>query len=198
MTLPGRSGRGRPEPDQPGAMSAGRGAVLVGVAVLVGLLILLVLNGASGGGGGSDTTPVTVAPTVTTAAGTPATTASRTTATTTPAKTKTTTTTVKATKGARAPADVVVQVLNGSGVQGAATQRSNDLKAKGYQVLPAGNAATTRTGTAVQCRAGYEKDATALSQTLQTLGVSASVEPLPEPLPTGYEASANCYVVLGK
>jgi len=113
-------------------------------------------------------------------------------------KTKTTTTTVKATKGARPPAEVIVQVLNGSGVQGAATQRSNDLKAKGYQVLPAGNAPTTRTGTSVECHSGYEKDATALSQSLQTLGISASVSPLPDPLPSEYEASANCYVILGK
>lgn len=197
MTLPGRPPRGRPESEGPGATSAARGAVLVGVAVLVGLLMFLVIDGSSGGGG-SDTAPVDGAGTVTTTPGaTSATTvAGGTTATT--VRSKTTSTTVKASKGARPAAEVVVQVLNGSGVQGAATQRSNDLKAKGYQVLPSGNAPTTRTGTVIECRSGFDKDAVALSQTLQTLGVSAAVSPLPEPLPTGYEASANCYVVLGK
>lgn len=199
MTLPGRPSRGRPEPEGHGATSAARGAILVGVAVLVGLLMFLVIDGASGGGGGSDTAPVTAPPAAvtTTPGATSATTAAGGTTVTTK-KSKTTTTTAKATKGARPAAEVVVQVLNGSGIQGAATQRSNDLKAKGYQVLPAGNAPTTRTGTAVECHSGYEKDAVALSQTLQTLGVSAAVSPLPEPLPSGYEASANCYVILGK
>lgn len=198
MTLPGRPPRGRPEPDGHGATSAARGAILVAVAVLVGLLLVLVIDGAQGGGG-DDTAPVADGSTV-------ATTVPRSTSVTTVAggttvttkKAKTTTTTVKASKGARPAAEVVVQVLNGSGVQGAATQRSNDLKAKGYQVLPSGNAPATRTGTVIECRSGFEKDGVALSQTLQTLGVSAAVSPLPEPLPTGYEASANCYVILGK
>lgn len=198
MTLPGRPPRERPD-DGHVVMSAGRGAILVAGAVLAGVLILLTLNGSGGGGadtGGSttDTTPVTVpvtsaGPTATTKAGTTATTK----------KPKTTGTTTKSDgKTARSNDQVVAQVLNGSGIQGAATQRSNDLKAKGYQVLPAGNAPTQRTGTVVSCRAGYEKEAAALAQTLQTLGVSASVAALPDPLPSGYEASANCYVLLGK
>ena len=91
-----------------------------------------------------------------------------------------------------------MQVLNGSGVQGAATQRSNDLKAKGYQVLPAGNAPETRDGTVVQCIAGYEKEADVLVTTLGELGVPAAVEAVPDPLPAGYDTAANCYVLLGK
>jgi len=198
MTLPGRPPRGRPEPDGHGATSAARGAILVAVAVLVGLLLVLVIDGAQGGGG-DDTAPVADGSTV-------ATTVPRSTSVTTVAggttvttkKARTTTTTVKASKGARPAAEVVVQVLNGSGVQGAATQRTNDLKAKGYQVLPAGNAPSTRAGTAVQCATGYEKEAEVLVATLNELGVPSTVQPLASPLPAGFDASANCYVLLGK
>ena len=200
MSLPGRPPRGRgPEDERHVVMSAGRGAVLVGIAVLVGLLIFLTLDGANGGGGGGGSTPTPTTPAAT--SGTTGTTtgggSAGTTATTTKKKT-TTTTAAKSDGKLRSNDQVVVQVLNGSGVQGAATQRSNDLKAKGYQVLPAGNAPSTRTGTVVQCKSGYEKEAAALAATLQTIGVPATVSGLPDPLPSGYEASANCYVLLGK
>jgi len=173
-------------------MSAGRGGFLIAAAVVVGLLIFLVVDrsGPSSSGTTTATTPVTSLTTpATNADGTPVTTVADTTATT---KAKT-----NNNKTARSNDQVVVQVLNASGVQGAATQRTNDLKAKGYQALPAGNAATTRPGTAVQCKAGYEKEADVLVTTLGELGVPATVEAVPDPLPAGYDAGANCYVVLG-
>jgi hypothetical protein len=92
---------------------------------------------------------------------------------------------------------VVVQVLNGSGLQGAATTKTNDLKAKGYQTAAAGNAAL-QNGTTVQCKAGYDKEAQELVNQLATLGTTATVQPIPNPLPAGYEPTANCYVLLGK
>lgn len=185
-------GRG---PDSGGsAMSASRGGILIGVAVVVGLLIFSVIN-RGGPTGGSSTTTVTEPTTVVTV---PTTNADGTTATTTSETTATTKAKKNSTKTARTNDQVVVQVLNGSGVQGAATQRSNDLKAKGYQVLPAGNAPATRDGTAVQCVAGYEKEAEALVTTLNDLGVPATVEALPNPVPAGYDTAANCYVLLGK
>jgi len=177
-------------------MSASRGGILIGVAVVVGILIFLVIGRgdpatvpATGG-----TTPVATTPAGTTDDGTGGTTAT----TVKGAKTTATTEAKKSTKAARANDQVVVQVLNGSGVQGAATQRSNDLKAKGYQVLPAGNAPSTRAGTAVQCATGYEKEAEVLVATLNELGVPSTVQPLASPLPAGFDASANCYVLLGK
>ena len=203
MSLPGRPPRGRPTEPSSGhaAMSAGRGAVLVGVAVVVGILILTTIDN---GGPATSTPVVTEAPVVipttpaTNVGGSPVVTTAAATTATTKAK-KTTSTTAKSdAKGARGNDQVVVQVLNGSGVQGAATQRSNDLKAKGYQVLPAGNAPSQRTGTSVQCKAGYEKEATVLATTLNDLGVPSTVEPIPNPLPAGFDASANCYVLLGK
>jgi len=174
------------------AMSASRGGIIVGAAVVVGLLIFSVIS-RGGPDEGSSTSTVTT-PTVVTV---PATNADGTTVVT-EAPTTDTTKAKKNSKTARSNDQVVVQVLNGSGVQGAATQRSNDLKAKGYQVLPPGNADTTRDGTGVQCIAGYEKEGEALVATLNELGVPAAVEPLPSPLPAGYDTAGNCYVLLGK
>lgn len=195
MSLPGQTSRGRGQEPSGGAMSASRGGILVGVAVVAGILIFSVINR----GSPSATTPVVTQSPVTVITvpatnldGTPAATAAETTVTTKAKKSSGSKT------AARSNDQVVVQVLNGSGVQGAATQRSNDLKAKAYQVLPAGNAPSTRDGTVVQCKAGYEKEADALVATLNELGVPSTVEAVADPLPAGFDAAANCYVLLGK
>ncbi len=195
MSLPGQPPRGRAPESGGGAMSASRGGMLIGVAVVVGILIFSVINR----GGPSAGTPVVTQPPVTVITtpatnldGSPAAPVPETTATTKAKKSS-------SSKTARANDQVVVQVLNGSGVQNAATQRSNDLKAKGYQVLPAGNAPETRTGSVVKCKAGYEKEAEVLASTLlNDLGVPTTTEAVPDPLPAGHDASANCYVLLGK
>jgi hypothetical protein len=179
MAMP--RGRGR-TPGRNVALTATRGAVLIGVAVVIGLVLLQVVDDAGGGGGGGAASG---------GGGTPVTTAA-------PDGSSTTTTTTVSPNGARPPSQVVVQVLNGSGVQGAANQRSSDLKAKGYQVLPPGNAPAPRTGTAVQCKKGYEKEAQALVAALNTLAIKATIEPFPNPAPVGPSAQANCLVILGK
>jgi LytR cell envelope-related transcriptional attenuator len=177
-------GRGR-SPWRNLVATAARGAILIGLAVAIGLVLLQVVDDAGGGGGGG------------TASGGGG--GGGTVTTTAPAGGSTTTTTAAASpNGARPASQVAVQVLNGSGVQGAANQRSNDLKAKGYQVLPAGNAPAPRTGTAVQCKKGYEKEAAALVTVLGTLAIKATVEPFPNPAPVGPNAQANCLVILGK
>ena len=205
MSFPG-SGRGR-GPDSPNnsvMMSAGRGAVLVAVAVIVGLVILKVVDDSSST---ASTTPaVTEAPSspvvtvpATNLDGTPAKTTATTAGTTNTTKgNKTTSTTAKGAKEARPNDQVVVQVLNGSGIQNAATTRTNDLKARGYQTTPAGNAPAQRNGTGVQCKAGYEKEAEKLVSELAAIGVTATVEPIANPLPTQFDGTANCYVLLGK
>jgi hypothetical protein len=204
MSLPG-AGRGR-GPDAPNngvMMSAGRGAVLVVVAVIAGLLVLAVLRDSPSD---SSTSPVTQAPVVTTLAvpltnldGSPvATTAPGTTVTTKAKKSTTTTAKSGSNSKARSNDQVVVQVLNGSGIPNAASTRSNDLKARGYQTASAGNAPAQRNGTAVKCKAGYEKEAEQLVTELAAIGVTAVVEPLDNPLPTGFDPTANCYVILGK
>jgi len=196
---PSRGGNGGSEGNNHIVMSAGRGAILVGLAVIVGLLVYAVVDDTHVSSKPSAATSATGA-TATTAPGAgPGGTTATTGGTTATTKAKTTTTTAKAsdTKGARPNDQVVVQVLNGSEVSGAATTRSNDLKAKGYQTVPANNT-TVRTGTAVQCRPDYSKEANVLVATLKDLGVTAVVEPLPNPVPANYDAAANCYVVLGK
>jgi len=202
MTFPG-SGRGRgSDSGDHVVMSAGRGAVLVAVAVIVGLVVLKAVDDSNSN---ASTTPVaTQAPTSPTAVpstnldGTPAGTTANPGGTTNTTKPKSTSTTAKGTKSARPNDQVVVQVLNGSGIQNAATTRTNDLKARGYQTAPAGNAPAQRTGSAVQCKAGYEKEAEQLVTELAAVGVTATIEPISNPLPTQFDATANCYVLLGK
>jgi hypothetical protein len=186
-------------------MSAGRGAILVVVAIVVGVLAFQIVDDSSGPASGdvttaTVTTPTTIVTPATNPDGTTATTvaAAETTTTTKAKKNKNTTATTVDASGTRPPDQVVVQVLNGSGIQGAATQRTNDLKAKGYQVLAPGNAAGQRTGSGVMCKDGYSKEAAALVQSLKDLGVSAAVEALPNPQPTGFNGDASCYVILGK
>jgi LytR cell envelope-related transcriptional attenuator len=204
MSFPG-SGRGR-NPDSGNnhvVMSAGRGAVLVAVAVIVGLGVLKAVDDSNSS---ASTTPVvTEAPTTPTGAvpatnanGSPATTTANGGGTSSTTKPKTTSTTAKSTKNARPNNEVVVQVLNGSGIQNAATTRTNDLKARGYQTAPAGNAPAPRTGSAVQCKAGYEKEAEQLVTELAAIGVTATIEQISNPLPTQFDGTANCYVLLGK
>jgi len=196
MNFPGR-GRGN-EPGGGVVMSAGRGAILVGVAVVVGLLVLAVVDNGDPGSSAPSSPATTIAPvSPTNPDGTPATTAASGETTPTTKAKKSTTSTVN-TRGARPNDQVVVQVLNGSGLQGAAGTRTNDLKAKGYQTVPAGNAPAQRDGTGVQCKEGYAKEAQVLVNTLQELGVTAAVEALTQPLPAGFDATANCYVILGR
>lgn len=207
MSFPGPGrGRGPDSGNNHVVMSAGRGAVLVGVAVIAGLLVLATVRDSKSSGSSADT--ATTAPVITTSPvpatnldGSPAATTvttARTTGTTN-AK-KSTTTTAKSGSGAKARdnSQVVVQVLNGSGIQNAATTRTNDLKARGYQTANAGNAPAQQTGTTVQCKAGYEKEAEQLVSELSQIGVPATVQPIANPLPVGFEPTANCYVLLGK
>ena len=194
-------------------MSAGRGAVLVGAAVVCGIVMLGIIGDSTPSSSGAETpvvtttltlTPATTLPsTATTKAATTATTKAATTATTKAATTATTKKTTATTKAAssgtvRPPAQVQVQVLNGSGIAGAATQRTSDIQAKGYSMLAAGNAPSQRTGSGVQCIAGYDKEAAALVTVLKDLGITAQVEALPSPVPSGFDTKANCYVLLGK
>jgi hypothetical protein len=93
----------------------------------------------------------------------------------------------------RPPAQVRVQVVNSSGATGAATTKSNELKGLGYVVVGVANGAS-RTGIAVQCKSGFEKEAVALAR---NVAAGTTVEPFPTPAPAG-SADADCLVVLGK
>lgn len=152
--------------------SAARGAALVALAVILGVVLLQAIDDGNNDQVGdaatsSSTTSTTVggADTTDTSASTPAATVP--------------------------PAEVTVRVLNGSGVAGAAGGLTNTLKAKGYRTLLAGDASAARKGSVV-----YAKPAkTAECTTLAGLITDAKVEPMPDPVPGGQDA--DCIVVLG-
>jgi len=158
------------------AFSAARGAFLIGIAVIIGIVLLQVIDdGTTGpigdGGSGSSAGGVTT----TTAPGSSSTTAS--TAAATPAK---------------APAEVSVLVLNGSGRPGAASAQTNALKAKGYQTGSPADA-PKRTGSIVYFKPGLDRECTAVAAFVDG---APKVEAMPTPAPTGSENS-SCVVILG-
>jgi hypothetical protein len=163
------------------AGSAARGAALIALAVIIGIVLLQVIDdGTSGpiGDGGNvsagGTTPTT-APTTDNGGDGSSSTSSTTAAT--PAK---------------QPAEVAVLVLNGSGRPGAATSRSNSLKAEGYQTKTPADA-PQRQGTVVYYKPGYDRECTTVAS---IVGGAPQVQPIPNPPPTGSE-TANCVVILG-
>lgn len=164
--------------------SAARGAALIGLAVVIGVVLLQVVDTGKGGGGGEGGGG--------SAGGT-------TTTTTTAAGSSTTTTatgssTTKAPTGpVKQPGQLTVEVLNGSGKVGAAGALSGELAKKGYQMGKPTDAPKLRTGTAVSCTAGLDREATALAA---AVGSAAKVEPFPSPVPPGAE-KANCIVIVG-
>ena len=153
--------------------SAARGAALIAVAVILGVVLLNAIDdGNSGpvGDGGSGN--------------------SSTTTTTTLAKDGSSTTST--TKAAPVPpAEVSVLVLNGSGRAGVAGTLTNTLKAKGYKTLLPNNAPAVRAGTVVYAKTGK----TAVCTTLAASIPGSKVQPMPTPPPA--TTDADCIVVVG-
>ena len=153
-----------------------RGALLIGVAVVLGAVLLA----QSFQGGGS---PVSAG------AGTTTSTVKRTETSTTPSTTP----------QPHDPATVKVLVLNGSGKSGIAKAGADQLKAANYTTLDPKNAATSApiTASVVYFTAGYEADA---QQIAAKLGLAPSaVQPLPSPPPpaVGDPKDANVVVMIG-
>ena len=154
--------------------SAARGAALVAIAVIIGIVLLQAIDdgndGAVGDGGAASTTTTPSTSTDSSGSG------------------SSTTSTTKS--AALPPAQTTVRVLNGSGVAGAAGTLTNTLKAKGYKTLVASDAAT-RTGTVVYAKSGRTAECT----TLAGLVPNAKVQAMPTPVPGGQDA--DCIVVIG-
>ena len=194
-------------PRHPGLPPAARGAALIGLLVIIGIIGLQVLDDSSPSGSGvtvttiagqttlpttsstlvSGTTATTKAATATTKAASTATTKAGTTATTK----SSTATTVKLKK----PADLKVMVYNASGVQGMAANMADKLKSVGYNVIGTDNITPERTGTTVSCRAGLEAEATKLAN--DGVGSGATTTTFPANPPKGSD-QADCIVILGK
>lgn len=131
--------------------TAARGAVLIGVAVVLGIVLLQVVD--KGGSGGGVSPPVTQ-----------------------PGDGSTTSTTGD---DGRSPEDVRVLVLNASGIANAAGTKANELRGLGYAIAGTGNS-EQRTGSGVACISGFEKEADALARTLGA-GYSVETYPEPPP-----------------
>ncbi|MEY2565815.1 MAG: LytR cell envelope-related transcriptional attenuator [Actinomycetota bacterium] len=161
------------------SVNAGRGAVLIAVAVIVGFLLLHPLDDNGNGtgvlaskprpSGTTPTTPLPTLPTTTTAA-------------------------------AHAPKDVKVLVINGTTVAGAASRVAQPLKVNGYNVLRAVDAsaavkAATKASAVYYVTRDYEKDAKALQLALAL--PPSPVTAVPTPPPAVEVSQANVVIVVG-
>jgi hypothetical protein len=155
--------------------SAMRGAALVGLAIIIGLVLLSKIDdGSSGPVVATTAKPSTSA---TTSAG------SATTAPSAPANTGTT----------RPPSQVTVLVENGAGVSGIAGNQTTALKNAGYTTLDPRDASQQRQGTIVYYSSGFQRECTAVAS---SISANATTAALPSPPPSGAE-SVNCLVILG-
>jgi hypothetical protein len=140
------------------------------LAGIVALIALLVVAGIVVFGGSSNNPKIVVPPTTTTLP----------------------TTTTTAGRG-RPPQQVHVEVINASAVAKAAATKATALTALGYPIVGTANAAV-RTGSIVECKPGFDQEATALAT---AVGPGTLVQPFPTPAPVG-SATADCVVILGK
>ena len=162
------------------AFSAARGALLIGIAVIIGIVLLQVIDDGTSGpiGDGSVSAGGTTDTTSSTGGGD---------------SSSSTTTPTTASTPVKPPAEVAVLVLNGSGRPGAATAQSNTLKAKGYQTLTPADTPRRAQGNIVYFKAGFDRECTTVATNVDG---APKVEPVPSPPPTGSE-SASCVVILG-
>jgi hypothetical protein len=179
-------------PRSHGLPPAARGAALIGLLVIIGIIGLQVLDDSSP----SSEVTITTLPGETTLPGSATTLAPATSAATATTKAPTTTkpataTTIKQKK----PADIKVMVYNASGVDGMAANMADKLKSVGYNVIGKDNITPERTGTTVSCRAGLDAEATELAN--KGVGSGATVAPFPANPPKGSD-EADCIVILGK
>ena len=152
--------------------AAVRGAVLVGVAVVLAIVLLNVVDDGSTGPIGdtdADATTTTLddgtTPTTTSGGDVPAT---------------------------NPPAQVRVRVYNGGAPQGAAGAKTDELRTAGYQTLVATDT-EARDNTVVYCAGDFAGDAEPLAV---AVGGGAVVDNALDPLPAGAEET-DCLVVLG-
>jgi hypothetical protein len=151
--------------------AAARGALLLAVALVIGILLLR-----SGGGDPYSRSVRAVSP------GGPEVSTQIPTATT-------------VTVPLRTPADIKVLPTNGTSTAGAATNTGNRLKAAGYNVLAATNTTNPATASNVFYNPGFEREARVIAQLLGF--ADATVQPMPTPPPVADTRGADVIVVVG-
>jgi len=166
MTGPGGAGSSGGQ----GLSSGARGAIVIGCAVLLGIIGLQILDDSGG-----RTTHVAVV-----AGGNG-------TVTTRPGSASTTT-------AVRKNAQVRVKVYNASGVQGTAQTMTDKLKALGYNMQPPASLSAKSSGTSVQCVEGFKAEGTLLA--IYGVGSPAVVQPYAKNPPAG-ASDADCIVIIG-
>jgi hypothetical protein len=140
---------------------------VIGLAVILGIIGLQVLDD-SGDGSTSGATSTTAVGTVTTGP---------------------TTTTV----AIRPTSAVRVKVYNASGIQGKAQTLTDQLKGKGYATQEPTTLSGSHQGTVVECVAGFQRE----GYVLAVSGVGgAQIAPYPKDPPDG-ASDADCIVVIG-
>ena len=161
--------------------AAAKGAVLIGLAVLVGVFLL---QRADTGNAGS------------TAATTPKKHTTRTTTTIRHPRSSTTSSSTVPAAPLKTPDQLKLIVLNGGAPTGAAAQLRSKLQQVGYtNQSPAGTwSGHHQTGTTILCKPGFAREAVALSQ--QTALRNAKVPAFPNPAPPS-SSDVDCVVVVG-
>lgn len=154
-----------------GLSSAARGAIVVGLAVILGIVGLQILDDSSPGSDARDATVTTASGPAVAGGGTVTTTIAR-----------------------RPNREVKVKVYNASGVQGRAQILSDQLKALGYDMQTPANLGSQRAGTVVECTDGFSAEATLLA--LYGVGNGATVQAFPSDPPEG-ASEADCIVIIG-
>ena len=169
------SGGGRGIPLGAGSQTL-KGALLVGAAVVLGIVLLQIVDNGKTGSAGAQKPSATTSTTSTTAA-----------------HTNRTTTTTRTTPQKK-PAQVHLLVLNAGAPTGSAASVSNTLKGKGYTNLgQPGNDPNHRAGKLVLCKAGLTREAAAL---VVLLGKNTTKGTIGNPAPPG-SAGFDCVVLVG-
>jgi LytR cell envelope-related transcriptional attenuator len=159
----------RRPPPRPAANTAARGAIVVIIAVLLGVWILSKVDSSTAvDAGGGTSSPTTVATTVATTAAAPTTTAVD-------------------------KASFTVIVANASGTSGAAGRKSDAMKADGYQVAEPVTNQTKSDTTTIFYLSGYE----AAAQNVAAYLNISDIKPMPTPPPVDL-GQAQVLVNLGR
>jgi hypothetical protein len=176
---PGRYAAGDGSFARSAGIQTARGAALLLVAVLVGVLLLRTAPSES-------STPVTTK--------TPK--AARKTVSRPPVTTGASVTTPTTAAGPRAPTQVSVLVANGTKVTGAASRVDVQLAQAGYNSVGTANATSSDNATTVvDFTPGYQPEASALAASLSLPATTA--QPMPSPPPVTDTKGANIVVVVG-
>jgi hypothetical protein len=173
-----QSGGGRAEVARGAGYAAFLGAVLIGVAVIIGIVLLQIGDRNNTGPSGAAAPPK-----------------STTSTTKPPSSSTTTSTTSDSATPPRPPSEVHIIVLNGGAPSGEAAHTASGLRLKGYTNQDDANtwSGHTQTGNTVYCQAGYEREGAALATGVT--GAKLSI-PYPTPAPP-FTDGTNCVVIVG-